>query len=348
MVDAAEASDNEEDEEGAGDDNVVDLDDASDFELGSDVEFVNLESKSDDEGSQSDNEDGDEDESDPESDSEDEQEEDDAEKPTGKPSKNEGEWDSPEQLDQRLGSLLKSHRLDKDADAASSASEGEMSDSQMLAMDDKVAEVLKQLKSRTGTKKQKKDAKQSVVNFKHRILDLLDIYVRNEALSPLTYSLLLPLLHLMRTTSTKPLASRACEIILSYQKGIKKARGNKTATTTTAASTAKDTKGEDEDEEDEDEDEDEEGQAELLPLLVEVHDAAGQDNSHAYAKAASAASLIVVSSMFVEDKESIKQAAALYAQTQSRWVLGEVKLQTSFFADWNNWCQNHASQARSS
>jgi DNA polymerase phi len=333
MVDAAEPSDNEEEGEG-GDDNVVDLDDASDFEVGSDVEFVNLGSKSDDEGSQSDDEA--EDESDSESNSEEEEDDDNEEEPTENPSKNKGEWDSPEQLDQMLGTLLKSHRLDKDADAASSASEGEMSDSQMLAMDDKVAEMLKQLKSRTGTKKQKKDAKQSVVNFKHRILDLLDIYVRNEALSPLAYSLLLPLLHLMRTTSTKPLASRACEIILSYQKGIKKARGNKTTTTSSSTKEAKD------------EDEEEEEQSDLLPLLVEVHDAAGQDNSHAYAKAASAASLIVVSSMFVEDKESIKQAAAVYAQTQSQWVLGEVKLQTSFFADWNNWCQNHASQAQSS
>ncbi|KAK3191522.1 DNA-directed DNA polymerase [Lecanicillium sp. MT-2017a] len=313
--------DSDNDEE-AGDDNVVDLDDASDFEIGSDVEFVNLESKSDDEEA------SDEDSDDvSESDSEDEDEDESAEKP----SKAEGEWDSPEQLDDMLGAILKSHRLDKDADAASSASEGEMSDSQMLAMDDKVAEVLKQLKSRSSSKKDKKDAKQSVVNFKHRILDLLDIYARNEAHSPLAYSLLLPLLQLMHTTSTKPLASRACEIILSYQKGVKKARANKTTSAAVAS-----------------EEGEEEEETELLPLLVAVHDAAGQDNSHAYAKAASAASLIVASSMFAEDKEAIKHVAAVYGQTQSKWVLGEVKLQTSFFADWNNWCQNHASQARSS
>jgi DNA polymerase phi len=46
------------------------------------------------------------------------------------------------------------------------------------------------------------------------------------------------------------------------------------------------------------------------------------------------------------DRAAVRQVAAVYAKTQSEWVLGEVKLQSSFFTDWNNWCQNQASQAQ--
>lgn len=292
------------DEEDAEADDVEDVEDASDFEIDSDMEFVGL--NGDEDGSENSNPNSD--------DEQDAEDEDDSSK------KSKGEWNNPEELDDILGKILKSHRLDKDADAASSSSEGDMSDSEMFALDEHLsAAIAPRIKSsQSDSKKAKKDAKQSVVNFKHRILDLLDIYVKNEPLNNLTYNLLIPLLNLMRTTSTKPLANRACEIILTYQKGIKKARASKEDTG--------------------------EAHDDMLGLLVEVHAEAGKDNSHAYAKAASAASLIVVSSMFAADKEAIREVAGVYASTQSEWVLGGVKLQNSFFADWNNWCQNHASQ----
>ncbi|KJZ78344.1 hypothetical protein HIM_02382 [Hirsutella minnesotensis 3608] len=281
-----------------GDSSDDDVEEVSDVEIDSDVEFVGLKGDGGD-GS-------------------DEESEDDGEDKESSGGDDQG----PQDLDELVGQILKSHRLDKDGDAQDSSSDGDMSDSEMLALDEKLAEVFRQrTKGRPDTKKQKKDAKQSVINFKHRILDLLDVYIKNEAVSPLAFSLLVPLLRLMRTTSAKPLASRACEIILNYQKLYKKARASK-------------------------EDRDVSGEDDLLSLLLEVHDEAGQDNAHAYAKAASAASLIVASAMFAADKDSIKRVAAVYAKTQSAWVLGEVKLQNSFFADWNNWCQNHASQAR--
>ncbi|KND95216.1 DNA polymerase V [Tolypocladium ophioglossoides CBS 100239] len=277
-----------------------DVEEVSDVEIDSDVEFVDINGEDGQDSEENDDED-----------------EDDAEED------GDGEKQEPQDLDEVVGKILNSHRLDKDDDAEDSASDGDMSDSEMLALDEKLAEVFKQrTKARPDTKKQKKNAKQSVVNFKHRILDLLETYVKNEALNPFAFSLLVPLLNLMRTTSAKALANRACEIILTYQKGLKKARGSR---------------------QEEVEGSDADG---LLALLVEVHDEACKDNAHAYAKAASAASLIVASAMFAADKEAIKQVAAVYAKTQSGWVLGEARLQNSFFADWNNWCQNHASQAR--
>ncbi|KAM0462708.1 hypothetical protein ACHAPV_003532 [Trichoderma viride] len=309
------------DGEGSSDEDDDDVEEISNIEIDSDVEFVDLGDADGEEG-----DDDEEDEEEDDDDDEDEDENDDDEEAEGNAKEGRIEIDVP------LSQILKSHRLDKDAEAESSADEGDMSDSQMFALEDKLAEVFKQrAKARPDSKKQKKDAKQSVINFKNRILDFLDIYVKNEVLSPLAFSLLIPLLDLMRTTSTKTLASRACEIILNYQKGLKKARsagGNKDTTETeTTAAPVYDAE-------------------QLLSVLVEVHEEAGKDNAHAYAKAASAASLIVVSAMFATDKELVKQAAAVYAKTQSDWVLGQAKLQNSFFADWNNWCQNHASQGR--
>ncbi|OTA00952.1 DNA polymerase V (phi) [Trichoderma parareesei] len=293
-----------------------DVEEISNLEIDSDVEFVDLE---DADGEDADDDAEDEDEDDEESD-------DKAKAKKQKPIQVD--------LDDLMGQILKSHRLDKDAEAESSADEGDMSDSQMFALEDKLAEVFKQrAKARPDSKKQKKDARQSVVNFKHRILDLLDIFVRNEVLSPLGFGLLLPLLHLVRTTTTKTLASRACEIILNYQRGMKKARSaikDKDGSSATTEATALPAYDADQ----------------LLSVLVEIHEEAGKDNAHAFAKAASAASLIVASAMFASDKELVKRVAAVYAKTQSDWVLGQAKLQSSFFADWNNWCQNHASQGR--
>ncbi|KAI5466038.1 DNA polymerase phi-domain-containing protein [Mariannaea sp. PMI_226] len=288
-----------------GDESSAD-EESSDVEIDSDVEFVDLNEQN------GENESGDED------DEDDEEEDEDEEEGDGDDSEQ-----KPQDLEEFLEKILKSHRLDKDQDAESSDSDGDMTDSEMFAIDESLAQALKpHVKSGSDSKKLKKEAKQSVVNFKNRILDLLDIYVRNEALQPLSFSVLIPLLSLMRTTTTKALAARACEIILNYQKALKKARSNRDE------SEAPDTD-------------------DLFATLLEVHAEAAKDNAHAYAKAASAASLIVASTLHAADKTKIKEVAAVYAKSQSDWVLGEAKLQSSFFADWNNWCQNLASQAHS-
>lgn len=290
--------DMEEDGSGSSDDGDAD----SDAEMDSDVEFVGLDQASE-EASRGDESDG------------------------GGGDGGGGEQ-APQDLGELVGAILNSHRLDKDGDAVESCSDGDMSDSEMLALDEKLAEVFRQrTRSRPEGKRQKRESRQSVVNFKHRVLDLVDVYVGNEALNPLALSLLVPLLRLVRTTSAKPLASRACEIILNHQRGSRKARAGGGGGQEGKAAAA-----------------DGDG---LLSLLLEVHGEAAKDNSHAYAKAASAASLVVASAMFAADRGAVKRVAAVYAKTQSDWVLGEAWLQNSFFADWNNWCQNHASLARS-
>ncbi|KAK3362300.1 DNA polymerase phi-domain-containing protein [Lasiosphaeria hispida] len=223
-------------------------------------------------------------------------------------------------LDTALAEVLQSHRLDKDADAESDDG-SDMTDSEMMAVDEKLAEIFKHRAKTTSKKKERKDAKETVVNFKHRVLDLLSIFVKKEAavLNPLAFDVLLPLLHLVRTTTTKALANKACEIVLTLSKSLKKARGSH------VEAPAPDTDA-------------------LLALLEEIHGEASQDLSHAFAKAASTASL-AVASLLCGPGGKTEEVFQLYAQTQFGWYQGVVKIQFSFFSDWLHWCQSHASGA---
>ncbi|KAK0631660.1 DNA polymerase phi-domain-containing protein [Immersiella caudata] len=225
-------------------------------------------------------------------------------------------------LDNALAEVLNSHRLDKDADAESSDDGSDMSDSDMMEVDAKLVEIFKQRVKTTSKKKEKKEAKDTVVNFKHRILDLLAIFVKKEAavLNPLAFDTLLPLLQLIRTTTAKPLVNKACETIHNFSKSLKKARSSHV------------------------ENDDIEAE-QLTELLKEIHHEASKDPSHAFAKAVSTSSL-AVASVLCANKETREGVFELYAQTQLKWFEGTVKIQQAFFSDWLQWCQSHASAAR--
>ncbi|KAG9257988.1 DNA polymerase phi-domain-containing protein [Emericellopsis atlantica] len=270
----------------------------SDGEIDSDVEFVDLKA----DGTEADS-----DEDDSDADDDDDEDED--------SDKKQGPMDI-DDFDKLVGDILKSHRLDKDADAASSDDDQDMSDSEMLAMDDKLGEVFKQqAKSKPDSKQQKRDAKAAVVNLKNRILDLLEIFIKNEPLNPLAFSVLVPLLSLMRTTGVKPLASRASAIVVDYQKRMKKARNNKEVKQSGLTADV------------------------IFPYLAEVHEEARQGgDSHEYSKTASAASLLLAVTMHVLDKSSEEKVNDLYSQT----FAAKKGLQLAFFADWENWRKNRA------
>jgi len=282
---------------------AADEDGSDEEDLDSDVEIVNLEEAgSDVEDSVTD--------SDAEED-DDENENEEAE------DKNQEALDA---LDNALAEALGSHRLDKDAEAES-GDESDMTDSEMMEMDAKLAEIFKQRAKMTNKKKERKDAKETVINFKHRILDLLTIFVKKEAalMNPLVFESLLPLLRLVRTTSTKALGNKACEAILSLSKALKKARSSRVESNNIDADR-------------------------LMTLLGEIHDEASKNPAHAFAKAASTASLAVASVLCATD-EKRSDVFQLYAQTQMKCYEAKVKIQQAFFLDWLNWCQGHASVA---
>ena len=304
-VDEEASSDNEDEDEA--DVEVVDMDDVSDGEIDPALEFVDINGEDADGDENSDEEDEEDEEDSDEENEEDEEEQTEEQKKLAN-------------LDDDLGKILNSHTLDKDQDAESSDNDADMSDSEMFAMgfDDQLAEVFKQRdKSKPDSKKQKKDAKQTVVNFKHRILDLLDIYLKNEPQNQLAFTILVPLLKSMRTTGTKPLAVRIGGIVGDYQKRLKKARSSK------EPGPPLDSDG-------------------LFALLLEVHEEAVKDDSHAFAKTASAASLSIASSICLSDEKAFGKIGRLYVKTMEECKeKGKGgKVQVSFFTEWMNWCQN--------
>lgn len=304
----ADAADADSDMAEAEDDQMIDVDEASDFEIDSDVEFVGLEGAAND--TEGDDSQGAEDEDENEG---------------SRQASEDVQWEDAEELDAKLGEILNSHRLDKDIEAQSSSDEDEMSDSDMFKLDEQLAAAMAphMKANKPNAKKEKKEAKQSVVNFKYRILDLLETYMRNEVLNSLTFSILVPLLRLVRSTSTKSLATKASGIIIDYRKRLKKARSQaRGASNGHHDASRNDT---------------------LLALLSEIHEEATQDDSHAYAKAASAASLIVASTMLENDGEAaMAQIVGVYAKTMAAWGAKECKMQKLFFDDWVNWTESHA------
>ncbi|KAI1806668.1 DNA polymerase phi-domain-containing protein [Daldinia bambusicola] len=287
-------------EESGSEDEAEDLDEDEISEIGSDVEFVTLngaeatpDDEEDEEGEEEENE-------------------------------QQAEADAKElaDLDDALAKVLGSHRLDKDKDAESSDNDSDMTDSEMMALDDKLVEVFKQRAKNTGKKKEKKDAKESVIMFKHRVLDLITLYLKHEAANPLAFSLLLPLLEVVHTTTAKPLANKAVAAIENFSKAFKKARAasdNKHEIDATAQ----------------------------LALMREIHQQAAKDAAHAYGRAASTASLLVASSLVAAATgDHIGDVNALYAHTFTECQRGALKLPGFFFTDWVNWGMGHAANAQ--
>lgn len=234
-------------------------------------------------------------------------------------------------LDADLARLLNSHTLDKDQDAASSASDSDVSDSEMIALDERISAAFKMRMKDASRKKANRDAKETVVNFKHRALDLLAIFAKKEAANPLALQLLLPLLRLMHATKTKDLARKAGTIIAELPKTQKKTR---------VAAAAAVNKEEEVDEAASVDDDDDEI-TELEQLLVEIHEEMRLDDSHWYAKAASTASLMVATVILTKNVGMFPVVWDLYGSLAMQWAMhGGFQLSTVMM-DWMNWVQSH-------
>ncbi|KUI57591.1 DNA polymerase V [Cytospora mali] len=300
-------ADMEDAEEVAGSD--IDEDEIS--ELGSDVEFVDMKNAEEEEDGSSEGEDGEGENSDEEeSDEEEDEEMDEAESKL-------------KALDDDLAKLLNSHRLDKDKDAASSDDDSDMSDSEMMALDEKLSATFKMRMKDSNKKKENKDAKETVINFKHRALDLLAIFARKEAANPLAYKLLLPLLQMMRITKTKDLARKAGNIIADLAKAQKKA---KTVT---------------KEEQKEEQQDDEIDVDEQMQLLEDIHDEMTKDESHAFAKSASNASLLVVMSILSRNVGYFQMVWETYGGLAMQWAMNGGFQFSTIIADWTQWIQTH-------
>ncbi|RKF60300.1 DNA polymerase V [Erysiphe neolycopersici] len=244
--------------------------------------------------------------------------------------KDEGEEDL-EKLNTALATVLGATNMDT---ADESNSDADMTDSEMLALDDKLVEIFAQHQRRQSIprkKKEQKEAKENICHFKTRVLDLIEIYVKKQAHNKLAFNLLVPLLHLIHTTQTKSLADKSHAIIQIFVKTFKNSQSSSLSSITGG------------EQQQEQSSPDNEIQLERIVILKEIHGLVTKGvPSYMFCKAASSASLLLVSSIFRVNPNSIKEVANIYRDTQVNWVLyGHASIQTVLFTDWINWCQSH-------
>ena len=285
----AQGEDGEDaEEDGSDDGSAIDVEDMSDVEM-VDGEAVGVdgsaESGSDEEGDDSDDESsGDDDDAD---------EEDDEELAA---------------FDRKLAEALGTAAFDMDGDEDDQDSD--MDDEQMLAVEPALEKVFKEIKKRSGKKQDNKDAKDNIINFKNRVLDLLNIYVKAQHANILALDIPIPLAILIRTTSSKPTAEKAFAVLKTYFDTCSKHKS------TPAVSDSEP----------------------VLALLASVHEEMAKDGSKLHANACSRSSLFLAKVLVAMDPKHYIAIATMYAELQEKWWLDpKSKVHGSVFTEWTSW-----------
>ncbi|KAL2827137.1 putative DNA polymerase V [Aspergillus cavernicola] len=278
--------DDEEDEDaGSDDEDMMDVD-----EEDSDVEVINASENASNDSDASSPEDEDED------DDEDTNDEDSAEIAA---------------FEAKLASALGTHRAEEGS-GTESESDADMNDDEMDELDTQLIKVFQARRDELGKKKDKKDAKETMVNFKNRVLDLLEIYVKKCHSSILALDLLLPLLRLTRLSTVKQISNKANAVLREYTKLCK-------------GSAVPDL--------------DSDSVESVWELLKAIHGEASHSGPPAHVSGCSQASLLVAKVLTGHEKESISGVVDVYGETRKAQFLSrKCHVQPSFFTDWNNWC----------
>ena len=222
--------------------------------------------------------------------------------------------DAAEQLaifDAKLASKLGTRPAmdDINANDDNESSDEDMNDEQMEALDEHIEKIFQERKNATSKKTQNKDAKEAVVNFKCRVLALLDVYIKQEHKNPLALQLLVPLLNVIRMTKSPIVSSKACDSIGNYSRICKP----------NSVPCISDTEG-------------------VLALLRTIHEQASKEGSNAYSSACSRASLLIVKALAAQDQENLRLVESVYGQTHQDFMLSQKsRTKPSFFSDWLNW-----------
>ncbi|KAF9993768.1 DNA-directed DNA polymerase [Entomortierella chlamydospora] len=87
-----------------------------------------------------------------------------------------------------------------------------LDDDQMMAFDEKLNEIFRQKKL---AKSQQKDAKQTLIHFKNKVLDLLELYIKKQSSNELVLDLIVPLLSLVLipSASNKPVHDKISALL---------------------------------------------------------------------------------------------------------------------------------------
>lgn len=218
------------------------------------------------------------------------------------------------EFDAKLAQALGVQTMEAGHDNGQSSDE-DMNDEQMEALDSHLETVFRERKKVVSEKTEKKEAKETIVNFKCRVLELLDIFVKYCHTSYLALTLLSSLLTAIRITKSSLVSSKALDLIRKYSQQCKKEK-----IPASTVETHKDA---------------------ILSLLKGIHEQATKEGSNTYASACSQASLLIVKVLASQNRESLKMVIRIYTKTQEQALFDpRCRVKTSFFSDWLNWCSS--------
>ncbi|OQO11614.1 hypothetical protein B0A48_03341 [Cryoendolithus antarcticus] len=280
---------NEEDEVEEGseeeDGSIIDVDDMSDVELVNGEE-VGADASDDSEQEEEDDEEAEED---SESEATDDDEED---------------LDAVAAFDQKLAAALGAAAMADDDDGS------DMDDEQMMAVEPALQNVFKELKKKSGQKQDNKDAKDTIVSFKNRVLDLLAIYVKAEYSNVLALDIIAPLVVLIRETTSKPTAEKAFAVLKQYFEACNKHKALPVLPDEDAG----------------------------FALLSAAHVEMTEGGSKLHANACSRSSLFLSKVLVTMDPACYGRIVGMYAQLQEQWWKDPTsKVQSSVFTEWTSW-----------
>ena len=226
------------------------------------------------------------------------------------------------QFNNMLALTLQTSKPDVNGDAAEETSdESDMDDEQMMALDPHLSKIFKERSKTTSKKKEREDAKQNVVQFKSRVLDLLAIYLEKQYSNPLTLDILLPVLRRTRANANKQTADKASKILKTFLDTRTKRKAPLPRP---------------------------ESVEEVWELLKGIHEEAKLGNgAKAHADACASASLHIVKVLVGLDKGNYAGVMDVYAETQKEWFADKkCRLQPVLFTQFQNWSLNARQQGK--
>jgi DNA polymerase phi len=204
--------------------------------------------------------------------------------------------DANDELEAALSAALGDAKANDD-----SSDEELMNDDEMMALDDNLATIFRQ-RLKPNRKKETQDTRLQMSTFKCKVVDLLDILVKEQV--DLSLEMILPLLQVLRLTKSDTVHSKTLVLLRKIVK-------QKDLPT---------------------------GDDKLMGLLRKVH----QDAAKARHKDGNIHSQLSIYIARIARKAGQEDdVIAVYAETMRNWVKnGKSMVRTGLFTDWINWCQS--------
>lgn len=217
------------------------------------------------------------------------------------------------QFNNLLAMTLQTQKLPMDGGIADDSSEeSDMDDDQMMALDPHLSKIFKERSKTTSKKKEREDAKQNMVQFKSRVLDLLTIFLDKQYSNPLTFDIVLPVLRRTRANANRVTAEKAAKMLKNFFDTRSKHKAPLPKPKTSEV---------------------------LWELLMEIHkEAELGGGAKMHAEACSNASLFAVKVLVSLDKANYSKIVDVYAETQKRWFMDKKsQVQPQLFTQFQNW-----------